>query len=97
MKNFGKGMWRRVGDYDKLYVPQINKNNELQYYLALLEETQKRNKKIVTNYIIKKQLIPKEEPIAEEPIAEELITKEEPIAEEPAVIEKKKKKKKTQK
>jgi len=86
MKNFGKGMWRRVGDYDKLYVPQINKNNELQYYLALLEETQKRNKKIVTNYIVKKQLIPKEEPIAEEPIAEE-----------PAVIEKKKKKKKTQK
>lgn len=93
MKNFGKGMWRRVGDYDKLYVPQINKNNELQYYLALLEETQKRNKKIVT----KKQLIPKEEPIAEEPIAEEPIDEEPIPKEEPAVIEKKKKKKKTQK
>jgi len=36
MKNFGRGMWRRVGDYDKFY-----KNAEIQRYLALLEESRK--------------------------------------------------------
>lgn len=37
MQNFGRGMWRRVGDYERIHVPNINKNNELQHYLALME------------------------------------------------------------
>jgi hypothetical protein len=27
MKNFGQGMWRRVSDYDRLYVQNVNKVN----------------------------------------------------------------------
>jgi hypothetical protein len=53
MKNFGRGMWRRVGDYDKLYVPLIKKNNEMQYYLDLLEKSQRqKQKQIVKRYPI---------------------------------------------
>ena len=42
MQNFGRGMWRRVGDFERLQVPQINKQQQLQQYLALLEYKQKK-------------------------------------------------------
>ena len=37
MQNFGRGMWRRVGDYERIHVPIIHKNYELERYLALME------------------------------------------------------------
>jgi hypothetical protein len=30
MKNFGIGMWRRVGDYERVYVQQILHNIQLE-------------------------------------------------------------------
>jgi hypothetical protein len=35
MQNFGRGMWRRVGDYERIQVP---KNVQLYNYLAFLQE-----------------------------------------------------------
>jgi len=72
MKNFGRGMWRRVGDYDKFY-----KNAEIQRYLALLEESRK-------TFVKKEPVIAKEESIiiAEKPMVEEIPMTEEPMAEE---------------
>ena len=42
MQNFGRGMWRRVGDFERIHTPQINKQQQLQHYLALLEYNQKK-------------------------------------------------------
>ena len=42
MQNFGRGMWRRVGDFERIHTPQINKQQQLQHYLALLEYKQKK-------------------------------------------------------
>ena len=41
MQNFGRGMWRRIGDFEKFNVPQIN-NNEVQQYLYLMEKLKKQ-------------------------------------------------------
>ena len=30
MQNFGRGMWRRVADYDRIQAPKIAKNQYLQ-------------------------------------------------------------------
>lgn len=49
MQNFGRGMWRRVGDYEKIHVPIINKNTELEYYLALMEYHKKQRLKQTFN------------------------------------------------
>jgi hypothetical protein len=35
MQNFGRGMWRRVGDYERLQIPR---NVRLQNYLAFIEK-----------------------------------------------------------
>jgi polyhydroxyalkanoate synthesis regulator protein len=77
MKNFGRGMWRRVGDYDKFY-----KNAEIQRYLALLEESRK-------TFVKKEPVIAKEESIiiAEKPMAEETPMVKEPMAEETPMTE----------
>jgi hypothetical protein len=90
MKNFGKGMWRRVGDYDKHYG---NRNAELQYYLALLEYNRMKEiyninrvvelpkEEVIKKEVIKEEVIPIEEVVKEEVIKEEVI-KEEVIVEE---------------
>ena len=84
MKNFGKGMWRRVGDYDKHYG---NRNAELQYYLALLEHNRMKEiynmnrivelpKEIIKNEVVSVvEEIAKEEevPVVEEVVKEEVI------------------------
>ena len=37
MQNFGRGMWRRVGDYERIQAPQVLKNDQIQKHLALIE------------------------------------------------------------
>lgn len=37
MQNFGRGMWRRVGDYERIQTPQLLKQTRLQKYLAYIE------------------------------------------------------------
>lgn len=40
MKNFGRGMWRRVGDFERINIPQIlNSQNQesIKHYLDYLE------------------------------------------------------------
>lgn len=101
MKNFGRGMWRRVGDYDKFY-----KNAEIQRYLALLEESRKtfvKKEPVITKEELDEKIIiaetpMAEEPMAEEPMAEEIIPKEEePVIKEVTEKEPSKKKKKSKK
>lgn len=41
MHNFGQGMWRRVGDFERLQVPQIIKNIELEQALLYKEYIKK--------------------------------------------------------
>ena len=41
MKHFGRGMWRRVGDFERIYTPQITKQQQHQEYISLLEKNQK--------------------------------------------------------
>jgi hypothetical protein len=70
MQNFGRGMWRRVGDYERTQVPIINKNYELEKYLGLMEYIKQQrkqmtqvNKDIITNnkpFDNKKMLIEEE-------------------------------------
>jgi hypothetical protein len=70
MQNFGRGMWRRVGDYERIQVPLINKNYELEKYLGLMEYIKQQrkqmtqvNKDIITNkkpFDNKKMLIEEE-------------------------------------
>ena len=51
MQNFGRGMWRRVGDYERIHVPIIHKNYELERYLALMEyNKQQRQKQNINSY-----------------------------------------------
>ena len=51
MQNFGRGMWRRVGDYQRIHVPLIHKNYELERYLALMEyNKQLRVQNLNTHY-----------------------------------------------
>jgi hypothetical protein len=37
MQNFGRGMWRRVGDFERIQVPQIIKHSQLQQALQYKE------------------------------------------------------------
>jgi hypothetical protein len=37
MHNLGRGMWRRVGDFERLRVPQLEQQLKLQQYLAFIE------------------------------------------------------------
>ena len=48
MQNFGRGMWRRVGDYERIQVPRINKNYELEKYLVLMEYIKQQREKLNT-------------------------------------------------
>jgi len=51
MQNFGRGMWRRVGGYERIHVPMIHKNYELERYLALMEyNKQQRQKQNLNSY-----------------------------------------------
>jgi hypothetical protein len=34
MRNFGTGMWRRIGDYERIQVPQLIQQAKIQQYLA---------------------------------------------------------------
>ena len=43
MQNFGRGMWRRVGDFERIQVPQILKYAELEQ--AMIYEEYMRNLK----------------------------------------------------
>ena len=71
MKNFGRGMWRRVGDFEKFHVPQIN-TNEVQQYLDLIENLKKQRQQnfsiyqkqmmqVPRNTVIDKHLLVKED------------------------------------
>ena len=48
MQNFGRGMWRRVADYDRIQAPKIAKNQYLQYqqYLAIVQYQKQRQANI---------------------------------------------------
>jgi len=37
MHNFGRGMWRRVGDYERVQLPLINKMNQYNIYMYLMQ------------------------------------------------------------
>ena len=103
MHNFGRGMWRRVGDYDRVQAPQVQKNFELQYYLALLEQskrqrleqvfnTNKRQMKQQTNNVILEMVGDKDEHNIDFTEAVSEVVNEEPIVsevvnEEPIVSE----------
>ena len=43
MQNFGRGMWRRLGDFERIQAPQLQKDYLLQYYLDLLEQNRIKN------------------------------------------------------
>jgi hypothetical protein len=102
MKNFGKGMWRRVGDYDKHYG---NRNAELQYYLALLEHNRMKEiynmnrifdlpkEEVMVEEVIKEEVIP----VVEEVIKEEVIPVVEEVIKEEVIVKPVKKGKKKSK
>lgn len=56
MQNFGRGMWRRVGDYERIQVPQIvqRQNEQIEQlkklieYQALWKHRKSQNKPIVS-------------------------------------------------
>ena len=96
MRNFGRGMWRRVGDFEKPHAPQINKHNQIQEYLALMQYLKQRQYNFNTYHQqlsanINETLIVSSKNVIEEPVIEESIIEEsvieEPVIEEP-VIEK---------
>jgi hypothetical protein len=37
MQNFGRGMWRRIGDYERLQTPQLLQQYRLQQYLSYID------------------------------------------------------------
>jgi len=58
MQNFGRGMWRRVGDYERLYVPEIIRSVQMQQYAAYLENNEKLKRRAeIDEY--RKQMIAK--------------------------------------
>ena len=99
MHNFGRGMWRRVGDYDRVQAPQVQKNFELQYYLALLEQskrqrleqvfnTNKRQMKQQTNNVILEMVGDKDEHnIDFTEAVSEVVIEEQPIVSEVVIEE----------
>jgi hypothetical protein len=58
MQNFGRGMWRRVGDYDRLYVPDLVRSAQLQQYAAYLEYKESINRQLAIDEY-RKQMIAK--------------------------------------
>lgn len=44
MQNFGRGMWRRVGDYERLQSPQLLQQERMKQYLAYLEYQKARTR-----------------------------------------------------
>lgn len=66
MQNFGRGMWRRLNDYQTIQnMNQINiKNNKIQEYLAFQEYCKKKQQEINTyrqKILLEKKLEKKEE------------------------------------
>ena len=80
MQNFGRGMWRRVADYEKIQKP-----------LSLLQfrHQQKLKPKLILHPIVEEEPIIYVEPVEEryitsvEPVEEMSITSVEPIKESP--------------
>ena len=93
MQNFGRGMWRRVGDYNRIYSPANDRVVLLQRYLqqywnnvrAQREQLRTKQQHYVSEESVAEEHIA-EEHMMEETIAEEHFT-EEPIAEEPIAEE----------
>jgi hypothetical protein len=44
MHNFGRGMWRRLGDFERIQSPQILKQMQLEQYLLYIENLQRQAK-----------------------------------------------------
>ena len=49
MQNFGRGMWRRVGDYERIQTPQVLKNNQIQKYLEFIEYKKSQQRQLAIN------------------------------------------------
>jgi len=95
MLNFGRGMWRRIGDYNR---EQTLKNIKLQHYLALVEYQKKKHMQSINKYnqrqIIKEvnnsidnEVIIEQDidTLIEEPVIEEHVI-EEHVIEEPVIV-----------
>jgi hypothetical protein len=54
MHNFGRGMWRRVGDYERIQVPLIEKMNQYQIYTHLMQLRKQKEIKEYREKILKK-------------------------------------------
>ena len=53
MHNFGRGMWRRVGDYEK---HNLYYNTQLQHYLAFIEYQKLKQRQDAVNFYREKML-----------------------------------------
>ena len=42
MHNFGRGMWRRLGDFERIQSPQILKQMQLEQYIYYIENLQRQ-------------------------------------------------------
>ena len=83
MYNLGRGMWRRVGDFERLRAPQIEKQLKIQQYLAFIEFQKKRHdyiqsyrNSILQNKMAAEVLEPVLEPVLEsvlEPVLEPVL------------------------
>ena len=66
MQNFGRGMWRRVGDYEKLNAPIQARIEEWQKFLLYQQQLNRQNE-------LRKQKGVKEEEVKEEEVKEEVV------------------------
>jgi hypothetical protein len=90
MQNFGRGMWRRVGDFERIQVPQIIKHSQLQQALQYKEYiTNLQQQKYIEEY--RKKMLEKVNTQVKVPVEDEveLVShniKEQIIIEEPLEI-----------
>ena len=84
MYNLGRGMWRRVGDFERLRAPQIEKQLKIQNYLAFIEfqKEKKRQEDILyyRNSILQNKMTTEEkETELKTELVTELVLNPEPI------------------
>ena len=51
MYNLGRGMWRRIGDFERIRIPQLEQQLKLQQYLAFIEfQKEKKRQDDIRSY-----------------------------------------------
>ena len=92
MQNFGRGMWRRVGDFERINVPQIIKQSQIEQEMIYKEYISKINlQKLIDEHHLKtlekfnktnenpNNLIPQKEEIDYQPSVKEIVAVEQEI------------------